>query len=166
MKKILRFLDKRFEEILGIAGLVVVVTLIFVGVVMRVGLKSGLPWQEEISRILYVLVVYVGASYGMKSRDHIRVTFVVEMIPAKWKKTYFLITDLIWIVFNLIIVVLSLEVYFRMQKFLGESAVLMIPLHYIFLIIPAGFALLTFRLIQERFRGFSEDVRPDEGGKA
>jgi TRAP-type C4-dicarboxylate transport system permease small subunit len=152
MKKILDVLDRRFEEVVGIVSLAVTVTLIFIGVVMRVGLKSGLAWQEEISRILYVFVVYIGASYGIKSGDHIRVTFVAHMMPEKWRKVLDFATDLIWIGFNIAIIILSFGIYHRMQKFLGETAVLYIPLHYIFLIIPVGFILLTFRLIQARVR--------------
>jgi hypothetical protein len=40
-----------------------------------------------------------------------------------------------------------------MQRFLGESAVLKIPLHVVFLIVPLGFTLLTLRLIQGYFQG-------------
>ena len=146
--KVIRFIDDKFEEIIGVAVLAVVVTLVFAGVSLRLTLKSGMPWQEEISRILYVLVVYLGASFGMKSKDHIRITFLVNMLPKTGQKIVRLITDIIWAGFNIIIIVISLRVYQNMQRFLGESAVLRIPLHYIFLIIPFGFALLTLRLIQ------------------
>jgi len=145
---VIRFIDDRFEEIIGVTVLAVVVTLVFAGVSLRLTLKSGMPWQEEISRILYVLVVYLGASFGMKSKDHIRITFLVNMLPKTGQKIMRLITDIIWAGFNIIIIVISLRVYQNMQRFLGESAVLRIPLHYIFLIIPIGFALLTLRLIQ------------------
>ncbi len=148
MKKVLQFINDRFEEVIGISGLAVTVTLIFIGVVMRVGYKSGIPWQEELSRILYVLVVYLGASYGIKSDDHICVTFMVRKLTSKGQRVLRNITDILWILFNLAIVGLSLDTYGRMQKTLGETAVLMIPLHYVFLIIPVGFILLTVRLIQ------------------
>jgi len=160
MKGVLRFLDDKFEEIIGVAILAVVVTLIFLGVVMRMVFKSGLPWQEEISRILYVLVVYLGASYGIKTQDHIRVTFVANLLPPLGQKILRIATDVIWAGFNIAIIIISMNVYEKMQRFFGESAVLRIPLHVIFLIIPVGFALLTVRLIQTYFRGPS----PTEGG--
>ena len=48
MKRVLRFIDEKFEEIIGVAVLAAVMTLIFIGVVMRLVFRSGLPWQEEL----------------------------------------------------------------------------------------------------------------------
>ena len=81
MKHILKVLDDKFEEVIGVVVLGVLMTLIFIGVVLRLVFTSGLPWQEEISRIFYVLVVYLGASYGIRTDDHIRVTVLTEILP-------------------------------------------------------------------------------------
>ena len=45
MKRILKFIDDKFEEIIGSTVLAVVVTLVFLGVVLRLVFTSGLPWQ-------------------------------------------------------------------------------------------------------------------------
>ncbi len=168
MSKILKFLDDKFEEVIGVVILGVLMTLIFIGVMMRLVLNSGLPWQEEISRIFYVIVVYLGASYGIRSQDHIRITVLLEVLPEKGRKILGIITDIIWGAFNIAIVVISMDLYQHMRSFFGKSAVLEIPLHFIFLTIPLGFLLLTFRMIQTYFRkgeapGSSADT--DEGGK-
>jgi len=160
MKKILTFIDAKFEEIIGVIVLAVVVSLIFVGVMMRLLFKSGLPWQEEISRILYVLVVYLGASYGMRSNDHIRINIVSDLLPPQARKVLRIITDIIWAGFNITVIIMAMQVYQKMQRFLGESAVLKIPLHVVFLIVPIGFVLLTLRLIQNYFQG-GPFVEPD-----
>ena len=153
MKRILTFIDEKFEEIIGVIVLAVVVSLIFVGVMMRLLFKSGLPWQEELSRMLYVLVVYLGASYGMRSNDHIRINIVSDLLPPRARKALRVITDIIWAGFNITVIIMALQVYQKMQRFLGESAVLKIPLHVVFLIVPIGFALLTVRLVQDYIRG-------------
>lgn len=155
MRRALKFIDERFEEIIGVIMLATCLTLIFIGVVMRLIFKSGLPWQEELSRILYVLVVYVGASYGMKSEDHIRITFVRDMLPPLGRKIMEVLTDIIWIAFNVIIVVISFQVYPKLQRFIGESAILEIPLHYIFLTVPIGCLLITLRLVQGYIRKYT-----------
>lgn len=148
MRRILKFLDEYFEEIIGVIMLAVCLSLIFVGVVMRLVFTSGIPWQEELSRILYVLVVYLGASYGMKTKDHIRITFVLELLPKKGALVLEIITDIIWAAFNILVIIISAGVYPKLQRFFGESAVLEIPLHWIFLTVPIGFALVTIRLVQ------------------
>ena len=155
MRRVLRFIDDKFEEIIGVIMLAVCLSLIFIGVVMRLTLKSGIPWQEELSRILYVLVVYVGASYGMKTKDHIRVTFVREMLPPLGKKIMEIFTDIVWVGFNVLVILFSFQVYPKLQRFIGESAILEIPLHYIFLTVPIGCALITLRLIQGYIQKYS-----------
>ena len=153
MKGILTFIDERFEEIIGVIVLAVVVSLIFIGVMMRLLFKSGLPWQEELSRILYVLVVYLGASYGMRTNDHIRINIISNLLPPRARKVLRVVTDFIWAGFNITVIIMAMQVYQKMQRFLGESAVLKIPLHVVFLIVPLGFTLLTLRLIQGYIQG-------------
>ncbi|HOV39681.1 MAG TPA: TRAP transporter small permease [Spirochaetales bacterium] len=163
MKRLIRILDERFEEVIGIIGLAITISLLFIGVVMRVVFNSGISWQEELSRMLYVLVVYLGASYGIKPDDHIRVTILLQALPEKIKKLLKTITDLIWIVFNIVIIILSIDTYGRMRQTLGETAILMIPLHSIFFIVPMGFILITLRLIQKlilSFKHVKEEVLP------
>ena len=149
MKRILAFIDDKFEEIIGVTVLGVVVTLIFLGVVLRLIFTSGLPWQEELSRFGFVFVCYLGASYGINSQDHIRITFVADALPKGAQNVLRVITDIVWIGFNIFIVIISLNVYQHMRNFRGESGILKIPLHNVFLTIPVGFALLTLRLIQQ-----------------
>lgn len=165
MRRVLKFIDDYFEEIIGVVMLAVCLTLIFIGVVMRLTFKSGIPWQEELSRILYVLVVYVGASYGMKSQDHIRITFVRDMLPPLGKKIMEIFTDVVWVGFNIAVVVISLQVYPKLQRFVGESAILEIPLHYIFLTVPIGMVLVTLRLIQGYVQKYS-GAGPATGGSS
>ena len=148
MQRVLKFIDDKFEEIIGVIMLAVTLTLIFAGVVMRLVFKSGIPWQEELSRILYVLVVYIGASYGMKTKDHIRVVFIREMLPPLGRKILEIFTDVVWVGFNVAVVVISIQLYPKLQRFIGESAILEIPLHWIFLTVPIGCGLVTLRLIQ------------------
>lgn len=164
MKQFFRFLDDKLEEIVGVTILGVLVTMIFVGVVLRIGFTRGFSGQEELSRIFYVIVVYIGASYGMKTDDHIRVDVVVELLPERGRKILRIITDIIWAGFNISIIVFSMALYQDMQRFLGRSAMFDIPLHYIFLIIPLGFTLLTFRLIQSYFKepNQKEEINPPE----
>ena len=149
MKRILKFIDDKFEEVIGTVILGVVVTLVFLGVVLRLVFTSGLPWQEELSRFGFVFVCYLGASYGMKSDDHIRITFVADALPKRVRKILRVITDIIWIAFNVFVVIVSIDYYLRQKDFLGLSGILKIPLHYVFLTIPVGFAMLTLRLIQQ-----------------
>jgi len=166
MKRILKFIDDRFEEVIGTVVLGVVVTLVFLGVVLRLVFTSGLPWQEELSRFGFVFVCYLGASYGMKSDDHIRITFVADALPKRARKILRFLTDIVWIGFNVFVVIVSIDYYMRQKDFLGLSGILKIPLHYVFLTIPVGFALLTLRLIQQYIRKLIKPRGAADNGQA
>lgn len=147
--KVLHFLDEKFEEIIGVLLLTVVISLIFIGVVLRLAFNTGIDSQEKLSRMLYVVVVYLGASYGLRSQDHIRVVMGFNLLPAKLQKILRGATDLIWLFFNPVIILYALKIHHTMAQFPGYSAVLQIPMHYVFFIVPVGFFLMSLRLIQE-----------------
>ena len=148
MLKILQFLDQNFEKYIGVVLLAFVVVLIFLGVLLRVGFNAGIKWQEEITRIFYVLIIYLGASLGVKSNEHIRVTFLQAMLPEAWKKVVDIGIDLIWIGFNTIIFIISLQYLQTMSKFPAKTPALSIDLRWVFGIIPFTFALTNVRLLQ------------------
>ncbi len=147
--RLLHFLNERFEEVIGVVLLAVVLGLIFIGVLLRLFFNSGISSQEELSRMLYVVVVYLGASYGMRSQDHIRVVAGFNLLPAYLQKVLRVITDMIWLFFNIAIIVYALKIHRAMVQFPGYSAVLQIPMHYVFFIVPVGFFLMSLRLIQD-----------------
>jgi C4-dicarboxylate transporter DctQ subunit len=148
MKKFLKFLDHRFEEIVGVVLLSVVIVLIFVGVVLRLVFHSGMPEQEELSRILYVIMVFMGASYGLSKNDHIRVTFLYGYLNDSGKKIMRIITDAIWVFFHLYMIYFSIIVFQQMSLRPAYSSALNIGLHTIFATVPVAFSLMTFRIVQ------------------
>ena len=157
MKKFLRFLDHRFEEIIGVVLLSIVIVLIFIGVVLRLLFNSGMPVQEELSRILYVIMVFLGASYGLSQNDHIRVTFLYNYLNDKGKKIMRVITDAIWIFFHLYMIYFSIVVFQLMKVKPGYSSALHIGLHTIFATVPLAFTLMTFRIVQILVRDWKAD---------
>lgn len=148
MNKFLKFLDQRFEEIIGVVLLSVVIILIFIGVVLRLLFNSGMPEQEELSRILYVIMVFMGASYGISKNDHIRVTFIYNYLSDGGRKIMRVVTDAIWIFFHLYMIYFSIIVFQQMILKPGYSSSLHIGLHTIFAIVPIAFSLMTFRILQ------------------
>ena len=150
--RIIAFLDRKAEEIVGVCLLSAVVSLIFVGVAMRLVMKIGIPWQEELSRILYVLVVYIGASYGIQDNDHIRITFLYNLFPVRLKSILRIITDIVWVAFNVLVFVISIRVLKQMIEYPAPTGVIGIGLHYVFGIIPVSMVLITFRVIQKFVR--------------
>ena len=69
----LRFLNKRFEELILVPSLVFTVILVFSQVVMRYVFQSSLYWSEELARYLFVWQTWLGASLAVREASHIRI---------------------------------------------------------------------------------------------
>ena len=63
----------RIEEILLVFSLVLMVALIFGQVIGRYVFSSAPSWTEEMARYIHIFQVWIGASYAVKLRQHIRV---------------------------------------------------------------------------------------------
>ena len=93
MKKIVNVYNK-FEEIFLVILLLVMVVLIFVQVVMRYCFNSSLSWSEELARILFIWVSWIGISLGQKKGEHIKITMVTDKLKGNAKKAILVLSDI------------------------------------------------------------------------
>ena len=73
----------RFQRIsngLLAACLGVMALAVFVNVVLRYGFGSGLPASEELSRLLFVWMVFIGATAAYPAGEHMAFTSLVGML--------------------------------------------------------------------------------------
>lgn len=161
--RILAALDERFEEVLGGVLLAIVVFLTFLGVVARLAFSSGLPWQEELTRIMFVLMVYLGASYSIMKSDHIRVTVLVDILPQWAAAGLDMLAHVVGIGFHLALFWLAGHEMLAMSTFPAASGVLKVPLYLVFAIVPAMFLLMAFRQAQMMWRMLNPRGRDGEG---
>lgn len=63
--------------------LAAMVVLVFGNVVMRYVMNSGITISEELSRWIFVWMVFLGAVIGMKERAHIRLEAIVKRLNPR-----------------------------------------------------------------------------------
>lgn len=164
-KRFLKFLDN-FESYLCQILLVFFVCLLFLQIVLRIvfstfhslssyisflshwPLPASLPWGEELSRFAFVWFVFLGATYAARLAAHNRVTFQFKLFPEIVGNISTFIADLVWIVFNCVIVYYSIRVINEGFEFPEYSPTLDWIMAYVFLIFPIAFTLMTARIIQ------------------
>ena len=78
---------------------------VFGNVVLRYVFNSGLTWSEEMSRFLFVWMVFLGAIAALKDKMHLGVDIVVNALPKGLQKVVFLISNaivlyLLWLVLD------------------------------------------------------------------
>lgn len=87
-----RWVVKGLEWIL-ISMLALMVVLVFGNVVLRYGFNSGITFSEEVSRFLFMWVVFVGAVLTLRDNAHLGVHMLTKTLPLAGKRVCKLVSD-------------------------------------------------------------------------
>jgi len=87
-----RLLVRSLEWVL-IAILGFMVILVFGNVVLRYGFNSGITFSEEVSRFLFVWMVFLGSVLMLRDNGHLGVHTLTKMLPLAGKKICKLLSD-------------------------------------------------------------------------
>ncbi|WP_082666340.1 TRAP transporter small permease [Aureimonas sp. AU4] len=76
----------RLLEFTLVAILMVMIVLVFGNVVMRYGFDSGIDIAEELSRVLFVWLIFLGSVVVMRQKGHLGVDMFVTPLPrvGRW----------------------------------------------------------------------------------
>jgi TRAP-type transport system small permease protein len=79
--------------------------LVFGNVTLRYLFNSGLPWAEELSRFLFVWLIFMGAIGALKDGNHLGFTSLVQRLPHSLKKLVYVVSNaivlgILWILFS------------------------------------------------------------------
>ncbi|MEZ8991204.1 TRAP transporter small permease [Vibrio breoganii] len=85
MKRLINWLDQ-LVNLVAIASMFTMVILVFMNVVLRYAFDSGLPWSEEVSRIAFVWVVFLGIIIANRDNSHLRVDIIVSRLSKIGQK--------------------------------------------------------------------------------
>lgn len=97
--------------------LAVMIALVFINVVLRYGFSMGFAWSEEISRLCFIYLVYLGAIGAMRDNQHLIIDSILTRIPPRAQKAVFLLVQagIIWVM-----VVLSIGSWQLVIQNLGD----------------------------------------------
>lgn len=155
IKKIADIIDKIIEYI-GTG----IVLFIFVANVMQVVVRKmggTLSWADEVSRHLMLLLIVFGAALGARKGTAIRVTVLLNRLPAKARKWVELVQYGIVFIFS---VITTYSMYLGCIG-LGNQTLNMltsIKLSWIYWILFGGFVLMDINLILYMISVFQGEV--------
>lgn len=147
IKYFLKFLDN-FESYVCQVLLSFFVVILFLQIALRVCFNYVIPWSEEISRFAFVWFVFFGAAYAARLAAHNRVMIQFKILPKIVEDIAMILTDMIWIAFNLVMIKKSVEVIQDLTEFTYMSPALEWSMAYVYWIFPISFGLMTIRIIQ------------------
>ncbi len=145
MKKILN----EFELYLGTLCFILMTIFLFLQVFSRYVFNSSLSWTEELSVILFVWMVYFGSSAAVLKRKHLRIDFLINLMPPKLKRISLVTSNLLFIVFCGLTIMPLMEMVGRFARSGASTTILNIPKSLVYVVIPLSLILTSIRLVQE-----------------
>lgn len=152
----LRFLN-RLEERLAIFLLAVMTGLVFAQVVLRFGFGLGFGWIDELSRIAFIWVVFLGAIVGVQRHLHLRVTMFLKLFPTWAQRPVGLVGDLVFLAFCVAMTWHGTELVLTTLDFPYTLPSTGMSMFWPYLIMPISFGIQAARLIVRHVTG-DQDV--------
>ncbi|MBC3875584.1 TRAP transporter small permease [Undibacterium flavidum] len=111
-------------------------------------IKLNTSWAQELTIYLFVWMAKFGAAYGVRSGIHVGVDVLVNRLSDKNKKLFVLISLGSGALFTGIIGTLGARFVYGMAQTDQTSADMEIPMWWVYLAIPLGSYLMSFRFLQ------------------
>jgi len=130
-----------------VCAFITFVVLSFVQVVLRYGFGRPLTWAEEVSRYLFVWVVFVGAGIAARYKAHIALDFLVSRFtPRVQRRVAMLVGALSFVM--LLLVFVWYGWFLTQVSMRQESPATGIPVGWATLAIPVGGIVTVINLLR------------------
>jgi len=147
--KLKEFLNT-WEIHLGTIIFILLTIFLNIQVISRYVFKNAITWTEELSTIMYVWLVYLGVAAAITERKHLKIDFVVDMVPFKIKRIMLIFSNIIFMTFCIYMIFPLMKIINNMGT--STSPMLLIPKALSYGILPISMVLSVFRLIQDTIR--------------
>lgn len=149
--KILGLLLDKLEEYTMTVLTIIMTVLIFLQVVMRYIFKDSPAWTEELSRYIFLWAIWIGASYGVKTRSHVRLTILTSRLNSRVQDAVNVIVWFLWLGFIIFLVFKGFELVGTFLASGQTSTAMHIPMWIAYASVPVGCTLMVFRLLQNAY---------------
>jgi TRAP-type C4-dicarboxylate transport system permease small subunit len=138
----------RFLEYANWIALAFLSLLVVYQVVTRYILNDPSSWSEELARIVFIYMTFLGAALAIKRGRSLRITVFIEHLPKKLRFiSYNLINGTITIVFLIYSIYYS---YWLIQKLsASHTPSLELPISFVYLSVPIGCLLMVVYYLEE-----------------
>ncbi len=147
----LKILD-RVEEAFCALSLLLTAIVLFINVVLRYVFSASTSWAEELIRYLMIWITFIGGSVCVRKGAHIRMDFLLTMLP---KSAAVALTRIVFVIAAGFCAALFWYSY-RLVMFTVElhqtSPAMGLPMWIPYLAMPIGSALMTLRFLMVAFK--------------
>jgi TRAP-type C4-dicarboxylate transport system permease small subunit len=147
----------------GLFNLQKIVLLILVSVITVINIAQitgryvfhfSLPWSEQVSVLLFIIIIMLGASISVRTDTEIRIAFFQFKNPVI-QLIFSILTDIISLITIGFFVYSSVEFFQHSLKFNQLISSIQVSYSYVFIFLPIGFSLIgiekVFNIIRKIF---------------
>lgn len=143
-----------------------IMTLTMAEVLTRYILHNPIILADEFGGYSLVFITFFGLAYCWMQRGHIRVTFAVERVPAKYSNWLRVATIAIALIYIGVATFVSFQfILDAFQRGIKSNSWLMVPLQWPEMAIPIGFLLFFLVLLFDLMKTI-KDIRAGVGIEA
>jgi len=141
-------------EYLSVMCVATMSVLVIAQVILRYVFNDPLTWSEEMARILFIYLSFlgIGAAYGR--RRHMAIDALIILLPARLRRAVEFSVVVIATAFLVTVIVLTVRSMAELYRVEITTPALDFPMAYVYLIIPLGLSMLIaqmwFGLYKER----------------
>lgn len=140
-----------------------IVAMLFYAVVMRYAFHMPPAWTMELSRYMFLWMVMLCAVLVTREESHIRMSFLVSLIPPKPRFIWINILRLLMIGFCFVMIRYGSSILPIVSQ--AKSPTLEISMGYMYASVPVGGALMALYLVELIVRSIVDKAWaiPEEG---
>lgn len=150
----LKKLYDSFEEICCGFFVAVMIFALTLQTFMRSITGSSPAWCEELSRYAFIWAVFLACALAVKRGAHVRITAQFGPLGLKARLFFRVLSDLIWIGFNLFFVFVCWDVIKEGLEFPEISPTLHVVKAYVEMMLPFSFLLTSVRIVEDYVRHY------------
>ena len=148
-RRLIRHLLDNFEDEVASILLASITVILVLQICTRYFLGVPLSWTEEVSRHLFVWLVFFGASGAIRDRSHIAVDLANTLLPARIRRIVLLGSNVLVLFFLINVLYWGARAVGRMWGL--DTATLEIPFGLVYTVFPITATLMIVRtLVQMR----------------
>jgi len=151
----LRWLDANVEKIFILVCYVAMAGIIFVEVIRRFLFNQQEPWSTTVPVYLFLWIVWLGCSYNVKIRAHLRFDELRLRMPYAGQFGCLCLDAVLWITFSAIVIYYTGEqVWLAYDNFAIVPGTDDVMQWWFYMATPFAWSLLILRVLQN----FSRDL--------
>lgn len=146
LKKVRTVLDTIISIIVAVL-LTAMSAIVFTNVIFRYFLSMGIFWYEELSRFLFIWIVFLGAVLAYIKGDHLALDVVLIYLKPKARKSLIVAADFLVIVS---LIVMTQGAYLMAMDSLASgwiASTIPIPYGYVYMVGPLSSVLMLFQAV-------------------